>query len=520
MEPVLIDGEWRQSDSVDSFRAVNPNLGKPFEESFPVSSMSDIDTILDAGLVAARELRDMPTSTVSDFLEAYADAIEADMARIVETAHRETGLPTAPRLEAELFRTTDQLRQAARAVRDGSWVTATIDTASNIRSLYAPLSKPVIVFGPNNFPVAFNGVAGGDFAAAIAAGNPVVAKANPGHPRTTQYLAEAAVGAIETSGAPEALVQVIYRVRGHDGLAFVSDGRVGAVGFTGSKKGGLALKEAADSTGVPIYLELGSVNPVFLLEGALQARGEEIASDFYASCTLGAGQYCTNPGFVVVPTGAVGDRFVKTANELFGQAEAGTLLGEPGHLGDGVLILKEHGAEVTVGGEIVEGSRYAFENTLLTITASEFLEDAAALQTEVFGPVSLLIRAESSDEMADVAAAMEGNLTGGIYSEPSDEDAYTAVERELRSRVGRLLNDKMPTGVAVVPSMNHGGPYPATGHPGFSAVGIPGSIHRFAALHCYDNVAQHRLPGALRDKNPTGSMWRFIDGDWSTVDAS
>jgi NADP-dependent aldehyde dehydrogenase len=520
MEPVLIAGEWRQSSSIDSFQAVNPNEGRPIDTSFPVSSMSDVDTALDAGVHAARQLRDMPRSVIADFLDAYADAIDADVRRIVATAHDETGLPTTPRLEAELPRTTDQLRQAARAVHDGSWVTATVDTASNIRSMYAPLDKPVIVFGPNNFPIAFNGVAGGDFAAAIAAGNPVIAKANPGHPQTTRYIAEAAVKAIGVSGVPEAMVQLIYRVRGEDGLAIVSDQRVGAVGFTGSKSAGLALKGAADAAGVPIYLELGSVNPVFVLEGALEARGGIIASDFYASCTLGAGQYCTNPGFVIVPAGEAGDRFVKNVVELFRQAEAGTLLGEPGHLGDGVSTLEKHGAEVMVGGELVQGDRFAFENTLLMITASEFLVDSEALQTEVFGPVSLMIRADNSEEMAAVAAAMEGNLTGGIYSEPSDEAAYAKVEVELRPRVGRLLNDKMPTGLTVVASMNHGGPYPATGHPGFTAVGIPASIHRFAALYCYDNVAEHRLPTPLRDRNPTGSMWRFIDGTWSTEDVA
>jgi NADP-dependent aldehyde dehydrogenase len=520
LEPVLIDGKWRESDSVSSFHATNPNIGLPFDEEFPVSSLSDVDAALDAGLAAARQLRDLPRGLLADFLDAYADAIDADADRIVLTAHDETGLPATPRLEAELSRTTDQLKQAAWAVREGSWVTATIDTATNIRSMYSSLDKPVVVFGPNNFPIAFNGIAGGDFAAAIAAGNPVIAKANPGHPMTTRLLGEAAVKAMEAVGTPRALVQLIYRVRGQDGLKLVSDHRTGAVGFTGSRVGGLTLKTAADAAGVPIYLELGSINPVFLLEGALEARGDAIANEFYSSCTLGAGQYCTNPGLVVVPTGEAGDRFVKQASELFGSGDAGTLLTDPGHLDEGVSILSEHGASLVVGGSTLREERFAFENTLLTITAPEFLDDARALQTEVFGPVSLLIRADGPEEMAQVARALEGNLTGGIYSEPSDEEAYALVEREVRTRVGRLLNDKMPTGVAVVPSMNHGGPYPATGHPGFTAVGIPASIHRFAALHCYDNVAEHRLPAPLRSNNPTGSMWRYIDRRWTTEDVS
>lgn len=497
---------------------MNPNLGRPFDEEFPISSMSDVDDALNAGVAAARELRDLPSSVLADFMDAYASAADADAARIVQTAHDETGLPESPRLEAELARTTDQLRQAAWAVRDGSWATATIDTANNIRSMYAPLDKPVVVFGPNNFPMAFNGVAGGDFVAAIAAGNPVIAKANPGHPMTTRLLAEAAVEAIRSVGAPAALVQLIYRVGREDGLKLVSDGRTGAVGFTGSRSAGLALKAAADPAGVPIYLEMSSINPVFLLEGALKARGEEIAEEFYASCTLGAGQYCTNPGLVVAPTGEAGDRFAKQASDLFESGAAGTLLTDPEHLTDGVSTLTKHGASLIAGGAAANEERFAFENTLLTVTAADFLDDPHGLQTEVFGPVSLLIRADGPEEMARIARVLEGSLTGTIYSEPSDEDAYTLVETELRPRVGRLLNDKMPTGVAVVSSMNHGGPFPATGHPGFTAVGIPASIHRFAALHCYDNVAEHRLPAPLRDTNPTGSMWRYIDNQWTTKD--
>ena len=518
MEPVLIGGEWRRSDAESGFCAVNPNLGGPSDREYPVSSWSDVEAVLEAGTAAARSLRDLPRGAIADFLDSYADEMDADLRVIVDTAHEETGLPITPRLEAELPRSSNQLRQAAAAVRDGSWVNATIDTGTNIRSAFGPLEKPVIVFGPNNFPIAFNGVSGGDFAAAIAAGSPVIAKANPGHPRTTQILAEAAMRAVQATDVPAAMVQLIYRVKAEDGLSMVSDQRVGAVGFTGSKSGGLRLKAAADAAGVPIYLELGSVNPIFVLEGALTERGDDIAREFYASCTLGAGQYCTNPGLVVVPSSEAGDRFVKMSSELFGDSEGGTLLGEPGHLADGVAVLERAGADLLVGGSAVEGGRFAFDNTLLTVTASEFLDDPEALQTEVFGPISLLVRADSPDEMADVARAMEGNLTGGIYSEPSDEDAYRIVEPELRTKVGRLLNDKMPTGVAVVPSMNHGGPYPATGHPGFTAVGIPASIHRFAALHCYDNVPQHRLPPFLRDPNPTGSMWRYVDGTWSTAD--
>jgi NADP-dependent aldehyde dehydrogenase len=180
------------------------------------------------------------------------------------------------------------------------------------------------------------------------------------------------------------------------------------------------------------------------------------------------------------------------------------------------------GAEVLVGGSAVDGDAFQFANTILTVSAAAFVDNPVSLQTEAFGPVSLIVRARDATEMAAIAGALEGNLTGGIYSAPSgvDDDAYEVIEAELRQHVGRLLNDKMPTGVAVSPAMNHGGPYPSTGHPGFTAVGIPGSIHRFAALHSYDNVADHRLPEELRDANPTGEMQRFIDLRWTTDDVA
>ena len=205
-----------------------------------------------------------------------------------------------------------------------------------------------------------------------------------------------------------------------------------------------------------------------------------------------------------------------------GEGPPGTLLGASGVSGisAGVAELIRAGAEVLTGGRPVEGSRYAFANTLLRATGDAFLADPHALQTEAFGTVNLVVVARDVAQMVDIAARLEGNLTGSIYSETrgKDDAAYNRVAAALRPKVGRLLNDKMPTGVAVSPAMNHGGPYPATGHPGFTAVGIPASLLRFAALRCYDNVRPHRLPAELHDQNPTGKMWRFIDGEWSQRD--
>lgn len=523
MEPVLIDGKWRAASATGGFNATNPATTRTLEETFPVSTMEDVEAALAAGHGAARSLRSVPKAAVADFLNAFANRIDASSSRLVEVAHIETALPVEPRLASvELPRTVDQLRQAAAAESDGTWTTATIDTSTGIRSMYGPLGAPVAVFGPNNFPFAFNSVSGGDFAAAIAAGNPVIAKANPSHPMTTKLLAEAAFDAVQEVGLPRAMVQLIYRMSHEDGMRFASHSKLGAIGFTGGRGGGLRLKAVADAAGIPIYLEMSSVNPVFVLPGALEERGSGIAGEFFRSCTLGVGQFCTSPGVLVVPAGPKGDAFVETCRNLFTEGDPGVLLNSSEHISRAIATLTDAGAEVLAGGVPINAGGFVFPNTLLTATARAFLTDPAGLQTEAFGPVSLIIRADSVDEMVHVARALEGNLTGTIYTDTADvdEDAYRALEPELRMRVGRLIANKMPTGVAVSPAMNHGGPYPSTGHPGFTAVGIPASIHRFAALHSYDNVPQERLPVELQDRNPNGTMFRFIDGAWSQNDVT
>ncbi len=236
--------------------------------------------------------------------------------------------PSSPRLkDVELPRTVNQLRQAAAAARDGSWVQATIDTKANIRSMYGPIG-PVAVFGPNNFPFAFNGAAGGDFAAAVAAGNPVIAKGHSSHPGTSRLLAEEAHAAAKETDMPAGFVQLIYRTGHADGEKLVSHPLIGAVGYTGSRRAGLKLKTAADRAGKPIYLELSSINPVFILPGALDERLDDLAQEFSTSCLMGTGQFCTNPGVVVLPGGATSETFVNAVAKRFREAPAGTMLGE------------------------------------------------------------------------------------------------------------------------------------------------------------------------------------------------
>jgi NADP-dependent aldehyde dehydrogenase len=516
---VLIDGQWRSASSTGTFAATNPTTGETLAPQFPISDWSDCDTALSAAERAFWQLQQCGTEKIAAFLECYANKIENDKTTLVELAHQETGLPTSPRLgDVELPRTINQLRIAAVAVRTGSWSLPTIDTKANIRSCYQALG-PIAVFGPNNFPFAFGSLSGGDFAAAIAAGNPVIGKANSSHPATTKRFAELAHQAVVETGLPSATIQLIYRTSHQDGMKLVSDHRIGATGYTGSRHAGLALKQAADAAGKPIYLELSSVNPVVLLPGVVTERGDQLVDEYLGSVLMGAGQFCTNPGFVLLQDNAEGRRWLESVATKFQTAPCGTLLSPAVQksLTASVKTLVSLGAKLLAGGSSLDGPRCAYSNTLMTISGETFLKDPAGFQTEAFGNAALVVLAADAKQMAAILHALEGNLTGCIYSaanNETDEAIYNQLAPIMAYKVGRLLNDKMPTGVAVSPAMNHGGPYPSTGHPGFTAVGIPASLLRFAKLTCFDNVREHRLPAVLRNQPAHAETWRLVDLQW------
>jgi NADP-dependent aldehyde dehydrogenase len=312
---------------------------------------------------------------------------------------------------------------------------------------------------------------------------------------------------------------MLYHLEPEIGVQLVTHPLTAATGFTGSRAGGLKLKEAADRAGKPFYAEMSSVNPVVMLPGALTERGEALATEFANSCTLGAGQFCTNPGVVLLIDGAEAEAFISKSVAEFSRRAPGTLLTAhgPANLAHALEVWQHAGAAILTGGQEATGGGFAFQNTLLRVSGADFLAHPHELQTEAFGAVSLVVVAQDADELLAITRQLEGNLTGSIYSatQGADDALYARLEPVLRGKVGRLLNDKMPTGVAVSPGMNHGGPFPATGHPGFTAVGIPAALLRFAALHSYDNVRPARLPVELQDANPTGTMWRWIDGTWS-----
>jgi alpha-ketoglutaric semialdehyde dehydrogenase len=504
MEPanVWIGGEDRAADYESVFQASNPSTGEKLARIFPTSRWSDCDRALSAATEAAHQLEAFAPEKIADFLEAYATGIEALAETLAEAAHEETGLAISPRLkEVELPRTIDQLRQAAAACRQQSWRRVTVDGPRNLRSCLAPIG-PVVIFGPNNFPFAYNAVSGGDFAAAIAAGNPVIAKAHPLHPHTSQLLANEASRAILASDLPPATVQMVYNVNAETGLRLVGDSRVGAVAFTGSKTSGLRLKHAAEDAGRPIYLEMSSLNPVVFLPHGMQEHFQRWAGELVDSCTAGAGQFCTRPNLVFIFEVAAAENFLREVSTAFDSREPQPLLSSAvrEQLHAALVAIQAAGATVITGAHYLPGASYRYANTLLQVDGNTFLSTAVEFQRETFGNAVLVVTVESEAQLLEALDHLEGNLTGSIYSAASgsDDDLYTRVAPVLRRKVGRLLNDKMPTGVAVSPAMNHGGPYPATGHPGFTAVGFPASITRFAALQCYDNVRQDRLPLYLR----------------------
>lgn len=507
--PVWIDGAWRPARTVDAFQAENPATGRTLAGVYPVSDWQDADAALRAATEAFDAMQAMGPEPVAGFLRAYADRLEKDADALCDAAARETALPIAPRLkEIELPRTVQQLRHAATAATDPRWRLPVFDAAADLGSILEPIG-PVVTMGPNNFPLAYNCISGGDFASAIAAGNPVLGVAHPGHPQTCRLLAERAHEAARSTGMPAGIAQMLFGLRREDGLRLVADPRVGAAAFTGSRAAGLALKHAADAVGKPIFLEMSSVNPVVLLPGALAQRAQDILNELVSSALMASGQFCTNPGLVFLVDGPTTQAFLDRWTRRLIEAPCGTLLSRVtrDHLAAAIESLIDAGAQVLCGNQPEQREGYAWTNTLLQVSGDRFLQSPEALQAEAFGNASLAVVVSGLDQLVEALGRLTGNLTGCIYSarDGGEEAAYERVARVLRPRVGRLLNDRMPTGVAVSPAMNHGGPFPATGHPHFTAVGIPPALRRFTRLACYDHVRPHRLPAALRDLRAAGS---------------
>lgn len=525
-EPVLVAGAWRPAAAVDTFRAVDPATGGLRGEIWPVSGWSDVASALDAAGAAAAELARLPDTARADFLDRFATRLEARRHELVAVSAAETGLAVTPRLaDVELPRMLDQLRQAAAAVREGSWRMPMIDTARNIRSAAFGLG-PVVVFPPGNFPLAYGAVTGGDFAAAIAAGNPVVAKAHPGHPAVSRLAAVEAFAAVAESGLPAATVQLLHGITAADGERLVADARVGATGFTGGEAAGKKLFAAAAAAGRVIWVEMGSINPVVLLPAAVVERGGEIAGELVASVTGSAGQFCTKPGLVFLVGDEAGRRLVADVAARFDGMGPQVLLGPAGRdrLVASLARLEQAGARMRAGAIMpvthdpaAAGGPCTHVPTLLEVEAAAFLARPESLLVEAFGNATLVVRCADAAELVRAVAQARGSLAASIYAarDGRDDSLAATLFELLVSRAGRVVENRTPTGLAVTPPMQHGGPWPSAAPPFFSAVGMPFSILRFARRICFDGCSQPRLPECLRDVAPSGHPWRYIDRGWT-----
>ncbi|GAA0912269.1 aldehyde dehydrogenase (NADP(+)) [Streptomyces thermoalcalitolerans] len=464
----------------------------------------ELEHTLDAATGAFEQWSRRRPADRAPVLRAVASALEAAAPKLVVIADEETSLGQ-DRLRGEMVRTVFQLRLFAQVVTEGEYLRATIDPADpswpmgprpDLRRMLEPLG-PVVVFAASNFPFAFS-VAGGDTASALAAGCPVVVKAHSGHPRLSAATAEVVHGALRSAGAPEGLFDVVFGTEA--GRAALTDPRVKAGAFTGSTEAGRALFDLAASRPepIPFFGELGSVNPVFVTKAAAERRGPAIVSEFVGSFTLGAGQFCTKPGILLVPASAglvdlLPEAVPSTPFTLLNERIRASYAGAVRELRDtaGVRVL-------------VSGTPTAADPspTVLRTTSAELLRDPEALVREVFGPATLVVEYAEESELLEVARVIDGQLTATVQGEDDDTIAAELI-RLLAAKAGRVLWNQWPTGVSVTHAQQHGGPYPATTAPATTSVGTE-AISRFLRPVAYQNVPQHLLPPALRDENPLG----------------
>jgi 2,5-dioxopentanoate dehydrogenase len=472
--------------------------------------MTQLEKIIEA---AARYLSPGPDA-LARFLERVGERIVAAGDELISTCANETSL-SVDRLSGERTRTVNQLKMFAALVREGSWVDSRIDTAipdrkpvpkPDLRRMLLPIG-PVAVFGASNFPLAFS-VAGGDTASAFAAGCPVVVKPHPGHPRTSTIVATAILQSADECAMPEGIFAMIDETTVQVGLDLVRHPLIRAVGFTGSTRAGRALFYAANTRPepIPVFAEMGSLNPLFVLPGALEKRWEAIATGLTASVTLGTGQFCTKPGLVIAQQSPALDRFVGRLSEQFSKVPESPMLN------DGISKRFEESLEKVQSYVQVNGNAY-----LLATDAKSYRENRT-LHEEIFGPATLLVRCDSADELINFASELEGQLTATIHAEPDESMLSGRLLNTLQEKAGRVVWNGFPTGVEVAPSMHHGGPYPATTDARFTSVGTA-AIQRFARPVCYQGLPQELLPAELRNIN-TRKIWRTVNGTLSKGDVA
>jgi NADP-dependent aldehyde dehydrogenase len=521
LEGLSIIGSSRAKAAGKPTPAINPATGAALGPDYFWATPDDVETSAQLAAKAFAEFSRWPAKRRAGLLRRIAELIEANAAAIQVRANQETALPLA-RLQGETARTCGQLRLFATLIEDGWCQDARIDHADpnrnplpkpDVRSLLVGLG-PVVVFSSSNFPLAFS-VAGGDTASALAAGCPVIVKPHQGHLGASEMVGLCVQQAVKDCGGPEGTFSLLYGAGREVGIALVKHPLVKAVGFTGSRSGGRALMDAAAARPepIPVYAEMGSINPVFLLPGALLQRAEEIATGLHGSVTLGVGQFCTNPGLVFVERGGGADKFLQKLQALMAATPPGTMLTADlcKSYREGVKQFSQvPGVRQAACASAETGAGNALAGAALFVTDAEIFLTHHSLMDEVFGPSTLVVQCASRDQMLAAAARLEGQLTATIHATPDELAANRDLVALLEGKAGRLLHNGFPTGVEVCHAMTHGGPYPATSDGRSTSVGTR-AIERFMRAVCYQNFSDAALPDELKEANPLG-LWRLVDG--------
>ncbi len=494
------------------FKTLNPKLNIENSNKFHEASAEEINNAVGLAWEAFQSYQNYSGEKKSEFLNAIADEIEALGTELIEVYCEESGLPEG-RAMGERGRTMFQLRTFAELVKKGDWVDAHIDTAQperaplakpDIRNMMIPLG-PVVVFGASNFPLAYS-TAGGDTAAALAAGCPVIVKSHPMHAGTGELIATAINKAAQKTGMPDGVFSNLNSSGIEVGVQLVQHPKVKAVGFTGSIRGGRALYNLAAKREepIPVFAEMGSVNPVIFLPDALNERGSDLAKTYAGSVTLGAGQFCTNPGLLLGVSDENLDEFILTLSEEIVKIEPGCML-HPNIIGayeaNKGKAMAQQGLQMVAEYDLEVGVNVA-RQAVTTVKGKTFLNNPT-LHQEVFGPFTMVVQCKDKEELEAIILAMEGQLTGTLIAQGDEASAYSGVIEALKNRVGRIIFNGVPTGVEVCPSMVHGGPYPASTDSRFTAVGI-NSIKRWVRPFSYQDWPNDLLPEALKNENSLG----------------
>ncbi len=517
----LIAGQWVASGK-ETLTALNPATGAPLETAFVHATAAEVEAVMSTAQRVFPITREISVERRIELLEAIAAQIMALGDDLLQRAHAETGLPLV-RLTGARARTCNQLKHFAEVLREGSWVAATIDTADpgrqplpkpDLRRMARPIG-PVVVFGASNFPFAY-GACGGDTASALAAGNPVVVKAHERHPGTNELFGHAVVAALQQTGLPQEMFGLVHGPGITVGRALAKHPATQAIGFTGSKRAGRALFDlaAARPVPIPVFAEMGSVNPLVILPGAIAERADAIAAGLAQSITMGVGQFCTKPGLIFLVGNSGAQAFVTQLAKQMAAIPATTML---------TADMQKHFCAATAAFQKIDGVRtllagaaagFAAMSPALVAVDSATWRAHAELHEETFGPGAVVVLCRDLEDLRAAVAQAGGNLTASLHTGTADAaPEVREVLQQLEQQAGRLVFNGFPTGVEVCAAMIHGGPYPATSAPASTSVGAL-AIQRFVRPVAFQNTPDAFLPLELQNANPRG-IWRTLNGKWT-----